>query len=118
MNKAQRIIGVTISVIAAVVLVVSVIRAVSPKEHYYEWAEPGNQAAPTGGQTAGDQTAEQLMLYMDTDGDGYITMAEAPEELKASFSFIDTNGDGGIDVEEAQVMADYNNQQSARGDVQ
>jgi len=49
------------------------------------------------------------MSYMDTNGDGKITMAEAPEQLKTSFALVDRNGDGGIDVKEAQVIADYNN---------
>ncbi len=65
-----------------------------------------------GGATAADYTAEQLMSLMDTNGDGKITMDEAPEELKAGFFSVDRNGDGGIDVTEAQVMADYNNQQA------
>ena len=58
-------------------------------------------------------TAEQIMTFMDSNGDGKITEDEAPEEVKAGFSFLDTNGDGGIDVKEAQAMADFaNNQQN------
>ncbi len=63
---------------------------------------------------AAPQTAEQLMAYMDTNGDGKITMDEAPEQLKTSFALVDKNGDGGIDVKEAQVMADYNNRRQSR----
>lgn len=59
---------------------------------------------------SGSVTAEQLMSYMDMNGDGKITMEEAPEELKTGFDYIDTNGDGGIDAQEAQIMADYANQ--------
>lgn len=96
-----------IVLLAVVLLGIGVYRALSPKEHYYEWAESASQAAPA----AGPATAEQMMSYLDTDRDGYITMDEAPEELKSGFSFIDSNGDGGIDMQEAQVMADYANNQ-------
>ena len=61
----------------------------------------------------GDTTAEQLMSYMDANGDGKITMDEAPEELKAGFAAVDRNGDGGIDVAEAQIMADYANKEQS-----
>lgn len=61
----------------------------------------------------GEFTAENIMEFLDANGDGKITMDEAPEEVKTGFSFIDTNGDGGIDLKEAQIMADYaNNEQS------
>ena len=63
--------------------------------------------------TAADYTAEQLMSLLDTNGDGEITMDEAPEELKGGFTFFDKNGDGGIDVTEAQIMVDLDdNEQS------
>ena len=62
-------------------------------------------------------TAEQLMSQMDTNGDGIITMEEAPDELKTGFDYIDVNGDGGIDVQEAQIMADYVNQGSKNFDM-
>ena len=63
--------------------------------------------------TAADYTAEQLMSLLDTNGDGEITMDEAPEELKGGFTFFDKNGDGGIDVKEAQIMVDLDdNEQS------
>ena len=67
----------------------------------------GGQASTTDPAPAGEFTAEQLMTFMDTNGDGKITMDEAPEDLKQGFSFIDTNGDGGIDVKEAQIMVDF-----------
>ena len=51
------------------------------------------------------------MGAMDTNGDGKITLEEAPEQLKAGFQYIDTNGDGGIDVKEAQIMVDYRKNQ-------
>jgi Ca2+-binding EF-hand superfamily protein len=59
--------------------------------------------------TSADPAAAQLMSFMDINGDGKITMEEAPEELKTAFAFIDQNGDGGIDVKEAQVMVDFDN---------
>jgi Ca2+-binding EF-hand superfamily protein len=49
------------------------------------------------------------MAYMDKNGDGKVTLAEAPADVKTAFSFIDKNGDGGIDVMEAQVMVDFGN---------
>ena len=65
-------------------------------------------------QATGAATAEQLMALMDTNNDGKITMEEAPEELKAGFSFIDANSDGAIDLKEAQVMADYANNENVQ----
>lgn len=54
-------------------------------------------------------TAEGVMRQMDTDGDGKITMEEAPDQLKGSFALVDSNGDGGIDVGEAQLIANFMN---------
>ena len=71
-------------------------------------------AGPKKEATATHFTAEQAMAYLDKNGDGKITMDEAPEELKAGFGFVDKNGDGGIDVDEAQVMADYNNNKQSQ----
>jgi len=76
-------------------------------EAAFKRMRPRRSAEPAAG-----QSAEQLMSYMDTNGDGKITIDEAPEQLKTSFAFVDRNADGGIDVKEAQVMADYNNRQS------
>lgn len=36
----------------------------------------------------------------DTDGDGRVSRAEAPERMQAFFDRIDTNGDGFIDAAE------------------
>ena len=58
-------------------------------------------------------TAEQMMRFMDSNGDGRITRDEAPAELKAGFDFFDQNKDGGIDINEAQIMADYDDNQAA-----
>ena len=106
MNKIGPIIGLlaTVGISAAVII------ARSPQAGMDWPIGPPSSGSPAS--SAGGQTAEDLMSYMDTNGDGKITMNEAPEELKAGFSSIDRNGDGGIDVKEAQVMADYNNGQS------
>jgi Ca2+-binding EF-hand superfamily protein len=54
-------------------------------------------------------TAADVMEQMDTDGDGKITMEEAPVQLKENFGYIDTNKDGIVDVNEAKTIADYMN---------
>ena len=64
-------------------------------------------------QATGKMTAEQMMTFMDSNGDGRITRDEAPAELKAGFDFFDQNKDGGIDINEAQILADYANNQAA-----
>jgi hypothetical protein len=56
-------------------------------------------------------TKEQLMSQMDTNGDGKITMEEAPEQLQGAFGMVDANADGSIDLEEAQMIADFVNGQ-------
>jgi len=64
-------------------------------------------------QATGKMTAEQMMTFMDSNGDGKITRDEAPAELKAGFDFFDQKKDGGIDINEAQILADYDNNQAA-----
>lgn len=56
-------------------------------------------------------TAQAVMDMMDANGDGKISLDEAPEQLAASFGMVDLNGDEGIDVEEAQLIADFMNNQ-------
>jgi hypothetical protein len=56
-------------------------------------------------------TAKQVMEMMDSDSDGKITMEEAPEQLKGAFSMVDTNADGAIDVNEAEAIANFMNNQ-------
>ena len=63
-------------------------------------------------QAAGKMTAEQMMTFMDSNGDGRITRDEAPAELKAGFDFFDQDKDGGIDINEAQILADYDDNQA------
>ena len=56
-------------------------------------------------------TAKSIMKGLDQNGDGKITKEEAPQQLKDAFGYVDTNKDGFIDLEEAQAMADYQNNQ-------
>ncbi len=56
-------------------------------------------------------TAKQVVAGMDKNNDGSIGMDEAPEALKPYFDQLDTNDDGQIDVEEAQVIANFQNSQ-------
>ncbi len=51
------------------------------------------------------------MSQMDANGDGAIDMDEAPEQLKAAFGMVDANADGGIDLSDAQMIADFMNNQ-------
>ena len=63
---------------------------------------------------AGKPTVEQIISYLDKNGDGKISKEEASDELKPHFSAIDVNGDGAIDSKEAEVMADYANKESGK----
>ena len=60
-------------------------------------------------------TAKQVIAPMDKNGDGEISKDEASEDFKSYFDKIDTNGDRVVDLKEAQVIADYlNNQQTTK----
>lgn len=64
-------------------------------------------------------TAEMMIQFMDINGNGKITLDEAPAQLKADFDFIDQNGNGSIDINEVQIMAEYaNNQMVEQTEVQ
>jgi Ca2+-binding EF-hand superfamily protein len=73
----------------------------------------GNQQAGSTAPAAATEpvTAKQILGSMDKNGDGRISKGEASEDLKLFFADIDANGDGAIDVKEAEVMADYANQE-------
>jgi len=62
----------------------------------------GQQGGKSGGmgQAAGGNPIQRF----DKDGDGKISMEEAPPPMKANFSQHDTNGDGWIDAEEAKSL--------------
>ena len=54
-------------------------------------------------------TAKQILGFLDKDGDGKIRLQEAAPELKPFFAAADVNEDGAIDLEEAQLIADFQN---------
>jgi Ca2+-binding EF-hand superfamily protein len=56
-----------------------------------------------GGGNFNEHSLVQLMKRADTDGDGKLSMEEAPEFLKKQFSKIDTNGDGFLDKRELEA---------------
>lgn len=77
----------------------------------YTDAEPmdpsGKTAAAQQVASGGGVTAADVIQMMDTDGDGKISKAEAPEGLQGSWSMVDTNGDGEIDLKEAELIARF-----------
>ncbi len=58
-------------------------------------------------------TAKQLVDAMDANGDSKISKGEASEDLILYFKNYDTNKDKMIDLNEAQAMATFVNQQSS-----
>lgn len=60
---------------------------------------------------AGKVTAKQIIESMDNDDDGKISKDESSDGLKPFFENLDANNDGVIDLQEAQVIADYSNNQ-------
>jgi Ca2+-binding EF-hand superfamily protein len=44
-------------------------------------------------------------MSFDADGDGRVTRAELPQQLRQRFDRMDENSDGAIDAEEARAMA-------------
>jgi hypothetical protein len=52
------------------------------------------------GQAAGGNPIQKF----DKNGDGKISMGEAPPPMKVNFSQHDSNGDGWIDAEEAKSL--------------
>jgi Ca2+-binding EF-hand superfamily protein len=77
-----------------------------------EYANKGQAGATEPDPKNGIYTAEQIIAFMDKNGDGKISNDEASKEVKPHFENIDTNGDGVIDLKEAQVMAAFSGQQS------
>ena len=62
----------------------------------------GKQGAKSGGM--GQSSRGSPIQRFDKNGDGKISMEEAPPPMKANFSQHDTNGDGWIDAEEAKSL--------------
>ena len=60
-----------------------------------------------------EYTAEQIIGFMDKDGDEKISEDEAGGLIKENFGAIDTNGDGLIDMSETNAMLAYTAQQKA-----
>lgn len=76
--------------------------------------QPGSHsqaAVETPGAPGGGVTADMVMSMLDSNGDGSITMEEAPEQLKQFFTVVDANADGSIDLAEAETIADFMNAQ-------
>lgn len=58
-----------------------------------------------GGEESGEvDRAAQMLQRMDADGDGFVSEAEAPEQMKQYFGMIDADGSGGIDKAELEVV--------------
>ena len=72
--------------------------------------QPSPQTA-AGAPAAGGVTATQVMLMLDQNKDGGITLEEAPEQLKQFFAVVDANADAKIDEAEAKTIADFMNSQ-------
>ena len=62
--------------------------------------------APAEESEATELTGEHVVLLMDRNRDGKISLDEAPAELKANFGMLDGNQDGAIDADEAYVKSD------------
>lgn len=61
----------------------------------------------------GPVTAQQIIASMDQNGDGKVSADEATDGVKSFFDNLDANNDGVLDRKEAQVIADYANNQRA-----
>ena len=69
----------------------------------------GSKEKPT---PEGAITGEMFVGYLDKDNDKKISKDEASAELKPYFDQHDLDNDGYIDAKEAEVIADYVNQQN------
>jgi hypothetical protein len=64
----------------------------------------GGKTAGSVGQGGVGKKGGDPIKKFDKDGDGKISMEEAPPPMKANFAKHDTNGDGWIDAEEAKSL--------------
>ena len=77
----------------------------------------GSEESGSEGSTEPQYTAEQVITFLDKDGDKKISKkeAEASPELSPNFAYVDTSKDGFIDLAEAKAMIEYTkNQQSSQ----
>ena len=60
-------------------------------------------------QDSPEYSAEQIIGFLDKDGDEKISKeeAKASPELSPAFAFVDTSNDGFIDMKEAEAMVEY-----------
>ena len=70
----------------------------------------GGKTAGAGGQGGVGKQGGDPIKKFDKDGDGKISMEEAPGPMKTNFAKHDTNGDGFIDADEAKLLPSPRNQ--------
>jgi ferric-dicitrate binding protein FerR (iron transport regulator)/Ca2+-binding EF-hand superfamily protein len=80
----------------------------SDEESLDDLAEPKDSSEP-------EYTVEQVMGFLDKNGDEKISKeeAKASPQLAPAFGMVDTNKDGFIDVSEAKAMLEYSKNQNA-----
>jgi hypothetical protein len=75
----------------------------------------GGKASGSGGQGGVGKQGGDPIKKFDKDGDGKISMEEAPGPMKMNFAKHDTNGDGFIDADEAKLLPSPRNQGGSGG---
>lgn len=80
-------------------------------ERQIEGGRPGERGQPGDRPAAGDAQKDyeafvaQLFAKYDKNGDGKISLEEAPDRLRERFSMLDRNGDGQMDKSEVPMLA-------------
>jgi hypothetical protein len=75
----------------------------------------GGKTSGSGGQGGVGKQGGDPIKKFDKDGDGKISMEEAPGPMKINFAKHDTNGDGFIDADEAKLLPSPRNQGGSGG---